>query len=115
MVREEESPATNGKWRYEWQADLHKYVKPDYVAAVTVMLNQKAGNLKEAPQMSDVVSTKWSRWDLADMAVAFQAPCRPVTHTQPLYITCRLLQMLKQLRSAAQEGFWAFCQVATLG
>ena len=74
VVREEESPAANGKWRYEWQADLHTYVKPDYAAAVTVMLDKKGDNLKEAsPQMSDVVSIEWSHWDLADMAAASHA------------------------------------------
>ena len=43
--------------------------------------------------------------------------CTPKLHAThcKLMNFCWWLQMLKQMRSAAQEGFWAFCQVATIG
>ena len=56
LSREEESPAANGKWRYAWETDLHKYVKPEYAAAVSAMLAKTDdSSVQEAPQMSDVV------------------------------------------------------------
>lgn len=54
--REEESPAANGKWKYEWRDDVQRYVKPQYADAVLATLAKNGDNVKQPPQMSDEVS-----------------------------------------------------------
>lgn len=74
--REEESPAANGKWKYEWRRDVRQYVKPEFADAVFATLAKTDDSVHRPPHISDVA--------------------------------------LEQIRAAAQEGFRAFCQAATL-
>lgn len=55
VQREEESPAANGKWKYEWRRDVRQYVKPEYADAVFATLAKTDDSVHRPPHISDVV------------------------------------------------------------